>query len=185
MNISNKNDLREKVLALLRGQKEEKRLEKSSIIQQKLFNMDEFSNSSNILFYASTDEEVITTHMIIESLKAGKTVGLPYIDSKSSKILPRVIQDFKNDIEIGPYEIKQPRKTQYNEMSVIDMVIVPGVAFDRSGNRLGRGGGYYDRFLSSLNKQTITVGLAYDVQMFDQLPSLQDHDVPVMHILTN
>ena len=185
MDISNKNDLREKVLALLRGQKEEKRLEKSSIIQKKLFNMDEFAKASHILFYASTDEEVITTHMITESLKLGKTVGLPYIDSTSSTILPRVIQDFKNDIEIGPYEIKQPRIKPNNEMSSIDMVIVPGVAFDLEGNRLGRGGGYYDRFLSSLSKQTITVGLAYDVQMFDHLPSLQDHDIPVMHILTN
>ncbi|MCK4882744.1 MAG: 5-formyltetrahydrofolate cyclo-ligase, partial [Candidatus Omnitrophica bacterium] len=67
----------------------------------------------------------------------------------------------------------------------LDMVIVPGVAFDKHNNRLGRGGGYYDRFLAALSSEVLTVGLAFDFQMVDSLSSQETHDVPVSCVLTN
>jgi len=65
----------------------------------------------------------------------------------------------------------------------IDLAVVPATAFDRSGNRLGRGGGYYDRFLARLRDDCVTVGLAYDAFLLDAVPT-EDYDLPVMHIVT-
>ena len=65
------------------------------------------------------------------------------------------------------------------------MVIVPGLAFDKHNNRLGRGAGYYDRFLSTLPTDIPTVGLAFDFQIIDRLPQQKEHDIPVSHVLVN
>ncbi len=185
MQINTKKELRKYVITLLRGQEEEKRQEKSLAIHRKLLNMNEFQQSSHILFYASTEEEVITTGMINDSLDLGKTVGLPYFDPADPHIQPRIIHNLETDTQQGPYGIRQPKIQDNNIMPSIDMVIVPGVAFDMSNRRLGRGGGYYDRFLGTLPAGTITVGLAYDIQVFDQLPQVESHDVPVTHVLSN
>lgn len=184
MQLNTKRDLREKVKTLLRSQEEEKRLEKSLLIKDKLFNMDVFKNASNILFYASFDGEVDTFEMIKSSLKVGKTVGLPVIEKNNPHILPIVIHNFERDLEEGPYGIKQPKIKPGNEMKRIDMAIVPGIVFDKNNHRLGRGAGYYDRFLSSLPPSIYTLGLAFDFQIIERLP-VEKHDVQLKHVLTN
>lgn len=185
MQFSSKKDLREKVKTLLRSQEEEKRLEKSLLIKDKLFNMDVFKRSSNVLFYASFDGEVDTFDMIIGSLKLGKTVGLPVIEKYNPQILPRIIYNLESDLENGPYGIKQPKNKPENEMKNIDMVIVPGIVFDKDLHRIGRGAGYYDRFLISLPKDIYTLGLAFDFQIVEHLPHIEKHDVQLKHVLTN
>lgn len=185
MQFSTKKDLREKVKTLLRSQEEEKRLEKSLLIKNKLLNMDVFQRASNILFYASFDGEVDTFEMIISSIKLGKTVGLPVVKRDGTQLLPRIIHSFERDLEKGPYGIKQPKINPENEMKIIDLVIVPGLAFDKKNYRIGRGAGYYDRFLSALSDKIYTLGLAFDFQIIERLPQIDQHDVPVKHVLTN
>jgi len=84
----------------------------------------------------------------------------------------------------GTYGIAQPHFDPQNivELKDIDAVVVPGLAFDRSNNRLGRGAGYYDRFLSALPKTTTTVGLAFDFQLTESLPT-EAHDMPLQQII--
>ncbi|MBF0533205.1 MAG: 5-formyltetrahydrofolate cyclo-ligase, partial [Candidatus Omnitrophica bacterium] len=91
------------------------------------------------------------------------------------------------DMESGPYGILQPKASEDRKLDLdqIDMVIVPGVAFDRNNCRLGRGQGYYDRFLPRLSARTTTVGLAFDFQMLDVIPQIEPHDVPVSCVLNN
>lgn len=187
MHNQSKSILRERILTLLRNQKEEERSIKSLVIKDKLFQMDEFQKAGTILFYASFDGEVETFAMMRETQKLGKTIGLPGTTKGKKKIIPTAVRSLDADLEKGPYGIKQPRLDQAQTLDKdhLDMVIVPGVAFDKHNNRLGRGGGYYDRFLESLSSETITVGLAFDFQIVDSLPAQEKHDVPVSYVLTN
>jgi len=165
--------MRNDILNRLRSQKEEQRLKKSKIICDKLFKIPEFKRAVTVLFYSSFDGEVDTHEMIKETIKFGKKIGLPKIIKKEKKIVPRLVEYFEKDIELGPYGIKQPKDsvTEVLDLENIDMVIVPGVAFDKANNRLGRGGGYYDRFLKKLPSNIPTCGLAFDFQIVDHLPT--------------
>jgi len=178
-----KKEIRKQVLNDLRNQKEEERLRKSLVIQERLFALPEFFNSKTILFYVSSDGEVETSDMMKQAKNIGKTIGLPYIFKKTKQLIPVLIGNLEN-LEVGPYGIKQPSYDP--EFCVapeaLDLCVVPGVAFDRTRHRLGRGAGYYDRFLSTLPPRTHTIGLAFQFQVFDCLPH-QEHDVPVSHLI--
>ncbi|HOY08596.1 MAG TPA: 5-formyltetrahydrofolate cyclo-ligase [Candidatus Omnitrophota bacterium] len=178
-----KKEIRKQVLNDLRNQKEEERLRKSLVIQERLFALPEFFNSKTILFYVSFDGEVETSDMMKQAKNIGKTIGLPYIFKKTKQLIPVLIGNLEN-LEVGPYGIKQPSYDP--ELCLvpeeIDLCVVPGVAFDRARHRLGRGAGYYDRFLPTLPPRTHTIGLAFQFQVFDCLPT-QDHDVPVSHLI--
>ena len=187
MHSEPKKVLRERILTLLRNQKEEERLIKSLAIGRKLFQMEEFRKAELILFYASFDGEVETIEMMREAQKLGKTIGLPGIMKHEKEIIPASVVSLENGLEKGPYGIQQPKmdRAQILNEDLLDLVIVPGVAFDKQNNRLGRGGGYYDRFLRSLPPRALTVGLAFDFQIVDSLSSQEKHDVPVSRVLTN
>ena len=82
----------------------------------------------------------------------------------------------------GPYGVRQPSARTGVSLSKLDVVVVPGVAFDRRGNRLGRGKGYYDRFLKKLPKKTHRIGLAFDFQILPAMP-VSRHDLGVDKVL--
>ncbi len=187
MHNHTKKTVRERILTLLSNQKEEERINKSLAIADKLFQMGAFQKAETILFYASFDGEVETFNMMREAQKLGKKIGLPGTIKGEKKIVPMAVASLESDLEVGPYGIKQPKMDQAQILpeDSLDMVVVPGVAFDKQNNRLGRGGGYYDRFLESLPSSTLTVGLAFDFQMIDSLSFQEKHDVPVSGVLTN
>ncbi len=181
-----KQELRDKILTILRNQKEEDRLAKSLMIQDKLFEMREFRKSGTVLFYASFDGEVDTFEMMKKAKKIGKKIGLPVVVREKNKIMPTFVE-YLDNLQEGVFGIKQPTERDCKPLGVneIDMVIVPGIAFDKAKNRLGRGGGYYDRFLCTLPSHISTVGLAFDFQMIDHIPQQKEHDFPVSHVLVN
>jgi len=178
--------IRNKILKLLRNQKEEDRLRKGLKIRKKLFASKEFQNSKTILFYASFDGEVDTLGMIKQALRLGKRIALPVILRKKRAIVPALIKNLRKDLIQGPYGIQQPKtdRSKIVPLSQIDLVILPGLVFDKRNHRLGRGAGFYDRFLADLPENTPTIGLAYDFQVIDRLPS-QSHDIPVLNVITN
>ena len=181
-----KKNIRTRVLTLLRNQKEEDRLKKSLVILGKLFKTPEFVKAKSILFYASFDAEVETFEMIKQAKQLGKRIALPITLMREKRIVPLGIENCEEDLELGPYGIKQPRydKTRCISVEEIDLVVVPGVAFDKNNNRLGRGAGYYDRFLASLPQEIPTIGLAFDFQLVPRLPH-QAHDRPVSRVIVN
>jgi 5-formyltetrahydrofolate cyclo-ligase len=182
-----KEDLRKKILMFLRSQKEESRIEKSFMIREKLFKAPEYQRASTVLFYASFDGEVDTSEMIKQSHNIGKKIGLPRIVDSSKTFVPTYVENLEEDIEQGPYGIRQPKDPGGKALCLenIDVVIVPGIAFDKTNNRLGRGGGYYDRFLKKLPSDIPTLGLAFDFQIVDHLPHQEGHDMPVSRVLVN
>jgi len=185
--LKTKKIIREEILTLLRQQKEEERLKKSEAIMVKLFNLPEFQHSQTILFYASFDGEVETFLMMKQAKKEGKRIALPTIIEEEKRIIPKEIKDIDKGLLKGPYGIQQPGEEFSKPLAPkdIDLVVVPGVAFDKDNNRLGRGQGYYDRFLRDLSPGTPTVGLAFDFQVINSLPHQQEHDIPVFSVICN
>lgn len=182
MGTNNKEEIRKMIKKNLREQKREDRDRKSTLIGEKLSGLSEFKRAKTVMFYVSLDEEVNTENMIDETLLMGKQVVVPVI--KEGKIIASPITDRKKDLVRGSFGIYEPLKENARSIQPdrIDLVIVPGVAFDLLGNRLGRGKGYYDRFLAGLIPETCTVGLAFDFQVVEDLPRTP-HDIPVKKLL--
>ncbi len=188
MSTNAKKKVRERILTLLRSQNEEERFVKSSLILDKLFRNPEFRRARTILFYASFDGEVDTFEMMKHAQKLGKRIGLPYVVRDTREIIPVLVESIENDLALGPYGVRQPRRLDPAKrlaIKEIDLVIVPGVAFDRHNNRLGRGEGYYDHFLKGLPSDTSAIGLAFDFQIVNTLSPQEEHDMPVSCVLVN
>ncbi len=149
--------------------------------------MREFVEAKIILFYASFDGEVETSEMMKQAQRLGKKIALPASIKAQKKIIPTMIENFEDDLHAGAYGIKEPRGLQSKALDSrqIDLIIVPGLAFDRENNRLGRGAGYYDRFLRDIPAGIPTFGLAFDFQIVDRLPHLDAHDIRLSCVIVN
>ena len=158
---------------------------KSDIIRDRLFNEEVFKKAGVVMFYVSLKDEVSTLSMIDEALKAGKRVCVPVILKEEKRLIAGEIKDRKKDLEKQHFGIYQPAEGRVKEVPLddIDLVIVPGVAFDKNNVRLGRGHGYYDRFLCAVPNSTKTIGLAFDFQVVNSLPK-DSHDIPVWKTIT-
>ena len=180
-----KQILRKKMLSRLIKQKEEERQVKSSKIVRMLFSLPQVLAAKIILFYLSFDGEVESGSMIKKAKTLGKRIAVPIIKKKTRQLKPVCIDFREKLLEKGPYGILQPKASNKCQVSLtdLDVVIVPGIAFDLDGNRLGRGLGYYDRFLYSLPKKVFKVGLAFDFQVFDRFSTVEPHDVSVDKVL--
>lgn len=162
--------------------------ERSSNIFNNLKNMDEFKKSRYIMCYMSFGNEVDTSELIKECLELGKRVAIPLIedlDGTGKKISPCEISDMESNFEKGTYGILEPKKETARRIDpqVIDLVIVPGVAFDIKKNRIGYGAGYYDRFLKKVEKDCVKIAVAFELQIVDEIP-YEDHDLPMDMIIT-
>jgi len=174
--MKDKGSLRIHYLNLLKEQTQEERWRKSQLIADQLWQLTAINQAQTILFYASTSFEVDTFTMIEKAFSLGKRVALPTVEKNQRKLIPTVISSME-DVHKGTYGINEPHFDPAKALALkdIDAVIVPGLAFDKSKNRLGRGAGYYDRFLSTLPKNVTTVGLAFDFQLTECLP-IEAHD---------
>ncbi len=180
-----KRHIREKLLERLKNHKEDDRLKKSLKIGRKFFGLKEFLKAKTVLFYLSFDGEVDTVRMIKDTIKRGKRVAVPVIRRETKEMIPSLIRDLEAEVRTGPYGVRHPKEEYIRPISLksIDLVVVPGLAFDETGNRLGRGMGYYDRFLSRLPKDVPTVGLAFDFQVLKDFPPLEPHDFSVSRVI--
>ena len=181
-----KSAVRRVVLEQLRNQPEEERRQKSNIIMNRLVQMAEFKKSRVIMFYVSLLEEVDTLSLLKTVLQEGRSVIVPFVDTKNKTLLSVPIKNPETDLTPGSYGILEPKKNLVNHFDVnqLDLVLVPGIAFDRKGRRLGRGKGYYDRFLKSLSRRTQTIGLAFNFQMLETIPT-DERDIAVNQVITN
>lgn len=177
-----KQHLRSKILLKLKSQKEENRDRKSRLVQEKLLRTKVFKKAKAVMFYIGLGKEVDTADMIKAARLLGKIVTVPVCMKDKMMIEPHVLEDGAG-FKVGPYGIREPAKASPVHLKDLDLVIVPGLAFDKKGRRLGRGKGYYDRFLSRLPAGAATVGLAFDFQILPSIP-VQAHDVRVDKVLS-
>jgi 5-formyltetrahydrofolate cyclo-ligase len=135
-----------------------------------------------IFFYAPLPEELDIWPLLGDSLAAGKTVALPRFDSATQRYVACQIQDVAKDLSHGQFGI---REAGAHCVAVppnrLDLVLVPGVAFDLQGRRLGRGKGFYDQMLATV--RGTTCGVAFDEQIVETIP-VEPHDVHLNCILT-
>lgn len=172
----------------LRLQPKSERRTKSRNIQRKLFQEEVFLTSKCVMLYVSKGTgEVETGPVINKALGMGKKVALPVTVASEKKIKPVRLDSLKQGFtksQYGIYEPKESKRAKPFRIEDIDLVIVPGLAFDKHGSRLGRGQGYYDRFLKRMSGNIPKIGLGFDFQLFGKIPATAN-DVPLSSIITN
>ncbi len=158
---------------------------KSREIKFKLFALDNFSNAKIVSFYLSMETEVQTGEMVQEALDMGKKVAVPYIDTETDGLILSEIKDIERELAPGPHKILQPLMEYLRPISLnqVDLIAVPGLAFDMRRNRLGFGKGYYDKLLAQKTARTTSVGLAFHFQVLEEIPA-SSHDVPMDLVIT-
>jgi len=154
---------------------------KSEKIISKLFTLETFCKAQLIMYYVDMRKEVITKEAIGKTLTMNKRVLVPKV--KKARQMSAIQIDSLDDLIPGRFGILEPVKELETDPKKIDVVIVPGVAFDKRGYRLGYGGGYYDNFLPKLRPDAKKIALCYEFQLMDSVP-VESHDVPVNMLLT-
>ena len=157
----------------------------SNKIMCTLIELPQFKDCKNIMLYISFNKEVDTYPLANFCLNNDKTVIAPYCIQTERKIIPFKINNLTNDLTKSTFGVMEPKHDSLQKANLkdIDLIIVPGVVFDENCNRIGFGAGYYDRFLPKKQKNTPTIGIAYDYQIVDKVPTGK-YDVPLDFIIT-
>jgi 5-formyltetrahydrofolate cyclo-ligase len=182
-------DLKEKQALRLAIQKirdlipSEERKVKTQIIAEKFYSLREYCEAANVLIYYPFRSEIDTTVIIVKALTDGKRVILPRVSGKVLELF--YVRDIKKDLKPGTFGIIEPCSDSCDPAKYTDpdIVVVPGVGFDRQKNRLGYGGGFYDRLLPKLSKNIQKIALCFQVQIIDSIPSFA-HDVRVDKVIS-
>lgn len=176
---AHKDRLRKRVLAVRMGLDRSQVEVSGQAILEKVLGLEAYCRAKLVHTYVSSKEnEVDTRALICTCLEQGKCVAVPVV-MPGTKALAHALIDGLDQLVVGPWGLAQPdpaAATWLPAEARIDLVVVPGLAFDRSGHRIGWGGGYYDRFLAQV--QTVKIGLCYDELVLDCIPG-EPHDVPV------
>ncbi|RKU16152.1 5-formyltetrahydrofolate cyclo-ligase [Candidatus Poribacteria bacterium] len=137
----------------------------------------------SVMLYLNMRSEVETTGLLEGLLNLGKQVCAPVVDTEQLELAPRQIRNLKTELVRHPYGMLEPNATcPIFPTEHLQLIVVPGIAFDRKGYRLGYGKGFYDRFLVKC-PDAVAIGLAYEIQLVeDTFP--QKWDVPVQYIFT-
>jgi 5-formyltetrahydrofolate cyclo-ligase len=174
-----KKEIRKQALAERDNIPPERRMAMSREIEARLFDLPEFRSAQVVMFFASFRSEVDTETMIRRALRSGKRVILPKVAGKELTLYE--IRDFDADVETGAWGIPEPKPLVPAKLEKIDLMIMPGAAFDEQGNRLGYGAGFYDKLLPAFKGATIA--LAFEAQILSNVPA-DPHDAPVKKIVT-
>ena len=165
---------------------QEQKDELSRLICDKFVGLPEYAAARTVMFYIDVRTEVRTRQFLPDALRQGKKIVVPYcVDGE----LELFWLESMYELSTGMYKILEPRAelrqlpAKRVAVSELDLVMVPGVAFDRSGARMGHGKGYYDKLLEHARPDTPCVALAFECQLFDEIPT-QDHDVFMDKLIT-
>lgn len=181
--ISQKKELRASMLRLRNDLAQEEVQALSEAIQDRILKSRIFRTGSAVMVYMPIKNEVRTERLIRNCLASGKTVLLPrVVDAESMEAVP--VRNLDTDLRSGAMGIMEPDPSiPAADPEIIDLVILPGIAFDRRGYRLGFGAGYYDRFIPRLRKDCFLLAPAYSFQVLDHIPA-GPYDQPVHWIVT-
>jgi len=166
---------------------QEQKDELSKIIVDKFMSLPEFAAAGTVLFYVDVRAEVRTRHALPAALATGKKIVVPWCNEDGE--LELFLLDSMDELELGMYSILEP-KAELRRLAEkvvrpeeLDLIMVPGVAFDERGGRTGHGKGYYDKLLEHCRLNCPLVALAFDCQMFAEIP-MQSHDVFMDRVIT-
>ncbi|GAB6169062.1 5-formyltetrahydrofolate cyclo-ligase [Clostridium carnis] len=183
MVANNKVKIRKEVLKVRALMKKEEKKIKDEIIFNKLIESKIYINSKNIFTYISTEDEIDTKRFIEYALKDNKKIFVPKIIRETRDMKAIEIKSL-NELEKGVMGILEPITFEGEiKKEGIDIIIVPGAVFDKEGNRIGYGGGYYDKFLLSISEKKNKIAVAYSFQVLDKIKN-EPHDIKVDYIIS-
>lgn len=171
-----KKELRLHIKTLKKQHSKDELKRQSELILEKLENHKSFIEAKTVMLYSSLPDEV-QTHDFLAKWRNEKKIILPTV--VGDDIIPvELTKD--TDFAIGDFNILEPQNEAYT--GTYDLIVVPGVAFDKNGNRLGRGKGYYDRFLCK-HLEVKRIGICFDFQFVDEVPT-ENNDIKMHEVLT-
>lgn len=179
-----KQEIREQAHA--RRKDQENKDELSRTICEKFVSLPEYAAAKTVMYYVDVRTEVRTRHYLPTALEHGKRIVVPYCVEGELELFHLESMD---ELSIGMYKILEPREDLRSredkriDVLELDLVMVPGVAFDRRGARMGHGKGYYDKLLEHARRETPLVALAFECQLFPEIPT-QDHDIFMDKLIT-
>jgi 5-formyltetrahydrofolate cyclo-ligase len=175
-----RRQLREKIAAMTLQQRHIQSLAACTL----LAGAPEFAQARVVMLYLSTPEEVDTAPLALRCWQAGKSVVVPKVSWDQRRMLPVEITSLQTGITSTGPGIREPIAGKPIPLDLIDLAVVPGLGFSITGHRIGRGMGFYDRFLAQSEFVGRSCGLAFEEQIVEALPVL-DHDIPLSMLVTD
>lgn len=179
-----KAELRQELQKRLLSMPEERRAEKSRRACRNLVSLPQFQEAGTVMMYLSLPHELDTSEAILAAWQAGKTVVVPKVSWQQRHMIPVLITSLETGFSSDVAGLRNPTTGVPVPLPDIDLVVAPGLGFDRAGNRLGRGGSYYDRFFANKELLAVKCGLAFAEQVIDSVPTTPN-DVPVNILVTD
>jgi 5-formyltetrahydrofolate cyclo-ligase len=181
--MSGKNEIRKRMITLRNLMPTEEREAKSLVIQKKVTDLDEIQSAATLMVFLSFGSEVMTDGLICWCWGKGKQIVVPFCHPESRELTACRIDSF-GELEKGHHGIRAPKESLLRPFAAeeIDVILVPAVAFDPRGYRVGYGGGYYDRFLPKA-ECAMKIGIAFTCQMVEEI-AVESYDVTVDRIVT-
>jgi len=178
-----KQELRQQMRRKLEAFSEEELHERSIAACQRLFETVEYRRAEIVMLYLSMTHEVDTSQIALHCWSNMKRVLAPKVMWEQRRMLPIEINSLTNDVRDSERGFREPIGGMPIPVADIDIVIVPGLAFDAWGNRLGRGLGFYDRFLCHRDFRGVACGLALEEQVVERVPA-EERDVRLHMLVT-
>jgi 5-formyltetrahydrofolate cyclo-ligase len=179
-----KAQLRLKLKNCLLNIDEQQRAEKSRQACKILTELPQFKEAQTVMLYLSLPYEIDTSEAILYCWQSGKTVAVPKISWEQRHMIPVQINSLDTGFSTGALGLRNPIGGIPVPFEDIDLVVTPALGFDKKGNRLGRGGSYYDRFFANEKLKAHKCGFAYAEQVLDSIP-VTEHDRPVDTLVTD
>lgn len=176
-----RSDMRTRLATLTADQ----RAEWSTASCARLIRSVAFARASRVMLYMPMRSEVDVISVALEAFRLGKSVCVPRVDGSRKTMNAVEITSFDDEsMDSDSLGVRAPKVGQEIPHEEIDLVIVPGVAFDMHGFRLGRGGGYYDRYLARFSRNTATIGVCFDIQFVEEIPT-EPTDIAVHAVVSD
>jgi 5-formyltetrahydrofolate cyclo-ligase len=182
--MNSKAAVRNHLRGLLAALSEADRHRKSVIACNLVASSPEFTAARVVMLFLSTPVEIDTAPLALKCWQAGKTVVVPKVSWDQRRMLPVEISSLNTELTTTGPGVREPVNGQPIPVGFIDLVVVPGLGFTAAGHRIGRGMGFYDRFLAQSEFLGVSCGLAFEEQIVEQLPVL-DHDIPLSMLATD
>ena len=179
-----KAQLRRALLNRLYALPPEQRSEKSRRACQNLVSIEPFQKASTVMMFVSLPHEVDTSEAILHAWQLGKVVAVPKISWEQRHMIPVQISSLETGFSTSSFGLRNPIAGVPVPFEDIDLVVTPALGFDRRGNRLGRGGAFYDRFFANGQLRALKCGFAFAEQVMDSIP-VAEHDLPVDMLVTD
>jgi len=162
----------------------EQRSEKSRKACRNLLSISEFQTASTVMMYLSLPHEADTSEAILHAWQLGKVVAVPKISWQQRHMMPMQIHSLETGFSTSSSGLRNPIAGLPMPFEEIDLVVTPALGFDRKGNRLGRGGSYYDRFFANPELNAARCGFGFAEQIIETIPVTED-DEPVDFLVTD